>query len=150
MLATLGSIRGVAVLIAPSISLHDGPQALVGRTTLRPSRGGFTAWTDILVDRSRPVLTVEALGHEFGHVAEAACLGQFGSMSELRTALRRRADRLTSRTGNDVFETPFPVAIGKVIVREWQGSRPSESRFDALVSQFGLSRCRTGGMVAGR
>ena len=150
MLATLGSIRGVAVLIAPSISLHDGPQALVGRTTLRPSRGGFTAWTDILVDRSRPVLTVEALGHEFGHVAEAACLGQFGSMSELRTALRRRADRLTPQAGNELFETAFPYAVGKAVVNEWQRNRPEESRFDDLARRFGLTRCRTGGALATR
>ena len=150
MLTTIGSIPGVKVLITPSAALHDGPHDLIGLTTLRRSRDGFTAWTVILVDRTQPRLTVEAIGHELGHVAEAACLGRFESISELRTALRRRADRFTSRTGKDFFETPFPYAVGKAVVNEWLGNRPQARSFDDLVVRFGLTQCRTSAELAHR
>jgi hypothetical protein len=148
-LAALGLQSGVTILLAPSTDL-GGRTKLIGRTRLRPSPEGFTAWMEILVDRTNPSLSIEAIGHEFGHVVEAACVGQFRSIADLRAVLRSRATGPVSSSDGAAFETPFPNALGREVLKEWQDGKPSESRFDALASRFGLARCRSGGPVARR
>jgi hypothetical protein len=149
LMATLAATRGLTLLLAPMTEFSRA-EKIIGRTVFRPSAGGFSAWIDILVDRVRPDLTMEGVAHEFAHVTEAACMGEFRSMADLQSRLRRRAARFRSKGATSEYETPFPNALGKEILREWQTRKIADSQFDALVSRFGLTGCVSNRVIVQR
>jgi hypothetical protein len=138
-LAAIAVRRDLRVLLAPSERLRD--VRFMGKTTFRYSSGVFTAWMDIFVARTRPDVSLEAIGHEFGHVAEVACLGSFDSIEGLQAALRQRAGPGALQGKALLVETPFPRAIGKAVVSEWRQGDVQDSRFRELAIRFGLTGC---------
>ena len=148
MLEALDTVPGLKILLNPAVALVEGLESR-GTTVLRPSPASFAAWTEIPVDHLNPEHVVEAVAHEFGHITEAACVGHYRSLNELRTVLDQRSSSPdTSRAS--MSETPFTLAVATAIVDEWNTSPPSESRFDGLAMRYGLWPCRASGRIARR
>ena len=124
MLDTLSSVQGLKVLLSPATG-PDGTAGVMGWTVLRPSPASFAAWTDIVVDHTNPSRSVGAVAHEFGHIAEAACVGRYRSVKELQSALRQRGSEPTGPLPG-MQGTPFVNAVGRAVIDEWEEDRPSE------------------------
>ena len=149
MVSAIGAVGGIRVLLAPRPELQRD-EKLMGRTQLRSAPDGLVAYTDIVVNREHPLVTVEAIAHELGHAIEAACLGPVGSLDALRAALRARAIGHVPSAVGGTLETPFPKAVGRVVAGEWPQAQGTAGRFDALVREFGLARCALSNSVVAR
>lgn len=140
MLAVLEASPHVRTLVAPSTDIRK-VSGLIGRTRFRVGPTGVVGSIEVLVDRLHPELPVEAIGHEFGHVVETACLGEVDSLEILTARLRVRALHPGAAAPGTAIETPFAAAIGKVVAHERFFDQHAVTQLAAVAARFGLDRC---------
>lgn len=144
-LGLLESRAHVRVLVAPApVRQADG---MLGRTTFGMGPDELVAAIDVFVDERSKERTIEAIGHELGHVVEAVCVrGTAVTIKELDARLRPRA--LRAPGGGAVFETPFADSVGKTVSREY--SHPGAAgQLAGLARRYRLRSCAQDAAASG-
>lgn len=132
MVAVLKESPDVFVLLRSSHELEPG---LGGRGRFSVGPRKIVAIFEIALGGRRKA----AVAHEIAHAVEVACLPGINDLEDLHRLLLERAGLPTSRSRLLPIETPFPIAVQRIVLRELAGGDVKAGQLAEVAARYGLS-----------